>query len=408
MMNAWGNIAAFSGGNTGEPFIIVMFDTELEEGIYGMVYDITGLLDGTGVAATTASIGGITGPAVEIKIIDSKFLPKEINTNLINGQTTGSLRGIGAMEENDTYVLGNNATAFGSGSQAVGYAAFATNAANASGDYAFAAGTGTASNSYSFAENQGTASGYGSHAEGWGTASREWSHAEGTGTEASGYAAHAEGYHTTASGKYSHAEGCQTEATGDHAHAAGGLSGYCGMLLLTGAANTLTYTYTIQNSGGKQQPEIGDYLSFSTYYVFKGLTQGEEAGSIYYNVKCEKFTAPTISANTASYAFVVGNGSNDTNRSNAHTVAWDGTGWFKNSVKVGGSSQDDENAKTLATEEYVDNKLFIVNITSRGEQESNTDLPGMILRWPIQLDQTFANTLAAFKAGKTCRMQRNR
>jgi hypothetical protein len=50
---------------------------------------------------------------------------------------------------------------------------------------------------------------------------------------------------------YSHAEGYLTEATGSNAHAQGALSSYSGMLLLTGAANTLTYTYTIQNSGSK-------------------------------------------------------------------------------------------------------------------------------------------------------------
>ena len=66
------------------------------------------------------------------------------------------------------------------------------------------------------------------------------------------------------------------------------------------------------------------------------------------------------------YAHIVGNGSvvevhervpgetyyathTQANRSNAHTIAWDGTGWFAGDVKVGGTGQDDPDAKTLIT-----------------------------------------------------------
>lgn len=56
------------------------------------------------------------------------------------------------------------------------------------------------------------------------------------------------------------------------------------------------------------------------------------------------------------YAHIVGNGDNNSRRSNAHTLAWDGTAWFAGNVKVGGTGQDDANAKTLATTEYVDTK----------------------------------------------------
>lgn len=62
------------------------------------------------------------------------------------------------------------------------------------------------------------------------------------------------------------------------------------------------------------------------------------------------------------YAHIVGNG-DESNRSNAHTIAWDGTGWFQGNVKVGGTSQNDTNAKQLATEEYVDDKYNTESIT---------------------------------------------
>jgi len=51
-------------------------------------------------------------------------------------------------------------------------------------------------------------------------------------------------------------------------------------------------------------------------------------------------------------------------KSNAATIAWDGTAWFKGNVKVGGTGQDDENATTLATQAYVDTTVSNINISS--------------------------------------------
>lgn len=47
---------------------------------------------------------------------------------------------------------------------------------------------------------------------------------------------------------------------------------------------------------------------------------------------------------TGKYAHIVGNGVHDMARSNAHTLDWDGVGWFAGGLKVGGTGQDDENA----------------------------------------------------------------
>lgn len=67
------------------------------------------------------------------------------------------------------------------------------------------------------------------------------------------------------------------------------------------------------------------------------------------------------------YLFIVGNGSKgefnpqtgyQRTYSNAHTVNQDGTGWFQKEIKIGGASEHDENAKKLATEEYVEEKLL--------------------------------------------------
>ena len=138
----------------------------------------------------------------------------------------------------------------------------------------------TASGVASHAEgNDSVASGDTSHAEGFFTIARGYySHAEGNGSMASGFASHAEGNGSTASGVGSHAEGSSsTTASGDSSHAQN-----CGTV-----------------AQGFAQTVIG------TYNQKQGL--------------------PTRWQKTdTDYAFIIGNGENDTNRSNALTVDWSG------------------------------------------------------------------------------------
>ena len=124
------------------------------------------------------------------------------------------------------------------------------------------------------------------------TASGEYSHSEGHWTDATGSCAHAEGQSSIASKFATHAEGYNTIAASNHQHAQG--------------------RYNIEDTENK-------------------------------------------------YAHIVGNGTSgdsSTNwkevRSNAHTIDWSGLGWFAGGLKVGGTGQDDVNAKFIATEEYVD------------------------------------------------------
>lgn len=181
---------------------------------------------------------------------------KSKNSNLINGSTVGSIKGINAKSDNSTYTIGEYASAFGTNTAALG----------------------------------------------------DNSHAEGRSTSADGHNAHAEGANSSARGENSHAEGNSTMAKGSSSHAEG--------------------IYTVA----------------STHYQH---VQGR------YNIE----------DTSNKYAHIVGNGSNGTARSNAHTIAWDGTGWFAGNIKVGGTSQNDTNAKQLATEEYVDDKYNTESIT---------------------------------------------
>ena len=41
------------------------------------------------------------------------------------------------------------------------------------------------------------------------------------------------------------------------------------------------------------------------------------------------------------YAHIVGNGISNAERSNAHTLDWNGVGWFQGGLQVGGNAQDD-------------------------------------------------------------------
>ena len=83
--------------------------------------------------------------------------------------------------------------------------------------------TNTASGIYSHAEGYlNISSGSYAHSEGYNTGSSgSSSHTEGSSTSASGSCAHAEGYNTRASGSYSHAEGYNSTASGNYSHSEG-------------------------------------------------------------------------------------------------------------------------------------------------------------------------------------------
>lgn len=137
-----------------------------------------------------------------------------------------------------------------------------------------------------YEHNQATAK-Y-AHAEGYRTtASNENAHAEGNITTASGLGSHAEGVLTTASGGAAHAEGNSTIAKGSTAHAEG--------------------------SGSAAD---GHFSHAEGYYT--------NAGSDYQRVQGKCNIVDTYN----TYIHIVGNGDSASARSNAHTLDWEGNGWF--------------------------------------------------------------------------------
>jgi hypothetical protein len=113
---------------------------------------------------------------------------------------------------------------------------------------------------------------------------------------AAGMYSHAEGCHTTALGEDAHAEGYRAIARGDESHAEG--------------------FYTV--AGSDFQHVQGKY---------------------------------NIVDNSEVYAHIVGNGTRVDQRSNAHTLDWNGNAWFAGKITANGNPV---NAKDLTTKEYVD------------------------------------------------------
>lgn len=170
------------------------------------------------------------------------------------------------------------------------------------GDFSFAAGVWT------------TASGEAAHAEGYSTISSSMaSHAEGFETNAQGIQAHAEGKYTTAKGGCSHAEGNDTEANGHQSHSEGmgtEANGEC------------------SHSEGCETKANGECSHAEGYYTTASGDRQHVQGRF------------NIEDTENRYAHIVGNGENALNRSNAHTLSWEGTAWYP-SVKIGGTSEDD-------------------------------------------------------------------
>ena len=203
----------------------------------------------------------------------------------------------------------------------------------------------TAAGRQAHAEGYGTtASGMRAHAEGQSTtASAQATHAEGYNSQATATAAHAEGYYTEATGKYSHAEGYMSKAQEQYAHAEG-----CSNTASGEASHAEGYsTWADGNNShteGRYTTASGEDSHAEGFYTHATSDKQHVQGK--YNIIDRD--ANDVPLNT--YAHIVGNGTSNTKRSNAHTLDWDGNGWFAGNVYVGGTSQDDVLASKLISE----------------------------------------------------------
>lgn len=328
------------------------------------------------ITAIDAEAGTITVDSLPFTEIVSQIVPLNDDYSVVNP----SKPQYGVVE------LGFGARVYGVMNKAVGTLSYSEGKSNISaGDFshtegyenvagyiAHAEGKNTeATGKYSHTEGHATeASGQNAHAEGSdchanGTSSHaegfecwaiaKYAHAENRGCIARGEAAHAEGDHTNAKGPSSHAEGRRTNATAKDSHAEG--FNTTAMGISSHAEGYQTWVEGDYAHGeGRDVVVIGDYAH--------GEGQKTDARGDHQHVQGKY----NIVDNSNEYAHIVGNGSSK-GRSNAHTLDWFGNAWFQGEVKIGGVGQDDSEAKTLATTEYVDNA--VANVGGSGETNQN-------------------------------------
>lgn len=235
-----------------------------------------------------------------------------------------------------------------SGPIATGYGAHAEGTSTmVTGDYAHGEGSGSkASGQYSHAEGQmSTASGVSSHAEGTATIASAFSaHAEGTATTASGAGAHSEGTGTTASGPYAHTEGAGTQASGSMAHAEGSGSVASGYNAHAEGNGTIASGVNAHASGQFNLDDTLDnwneWVAGTSYSVgdrVKVTSEGVANTFICKTANSDNvfdYSKWTNRYGRKNFATIVGNGEDNSHRSNAHTVDWDGNAEYAGDVKA--------------------------------------------------------------------------
>lgn len=248
-------------------------------------------------------------------IISEKFEQGDNNTasgiySHAEGEDTNSNGYASHSEGYNTTSDGNNSHAEGDETNSIGYASHAEgNNTTASGDYSHAEGSGT-------------------------TANADWSHVEGERTEATDIFAHAEGHRTHANGKHSHAEGFTTTTAGQYSHSEGNITTASGKASHSEGEQTVASGVS-SHSEGYNTAALDDYSHAEGYgttssgYGSHSEGIGTVAEHDYEHVSGKYNTVGVRPSNTL---FVVGNGTNNSNRSDIMIV--DTTGVTINGILV--------------------------------------------------------------------------
>ena len=145
------------------------------------------------------------------------------------------------------------------------------------------------------------------------------SHAEGTQTFAYGISSHTEGRNATTSGKYSHAEGHKTTASGNCTHAEGQSTTASGGTSHAEGEGTTAGGYC-SHAEGWLTTTSGNASHAEGYFTTASNITSHASG--HYNA--DMTTGGRVN-DTFGTAFVIGNGTSDTAKSNAFSVMFDGT-----------------------------------------------------------------------------------
>ena len=218
--------------------------------------------------------------------------------------------------------------------------------------------------SFSMGRKSGSLVGESSHAEGYNTvASRNSSHAEGANTTANGDFSHAEGGSTMAMGTYSHAEGSNAKATAEASHSEGRSTTASGKYSHAEGYNTVAGSNSSHSEGANttangdfSHAEGGSTMAMGTYSHAEGFHTGAHGHYShtegYYTTARSNYQHSqgkyNIEDNLNKYAHIVGNGTSDSARSNAHTLDWNGVPWFQGRPQFGGTAQDNGSQTVMA------------------------------------------------------------
>jgi hypothetical protein len=195
----------------------------------------------------------------------------------------------------------------------------------------------------------------------------------------------AEGFDTTAAGNYSKAEGYMTEVNSAHTHVQGKYNidpdGRYSIIeecdcTLGPLQSTIYYYYSssytfsagyfklvngtsVRFSGLNNLPRGvyiagSSYNTTSLYMLTDESVKSTSSSSTTYTHVTKLSSVPTYDR-LGHYAHIVGNGTSEEERSNAHTLDWEGNAWYAGDVYVGSDSgtSKDEGSKKLATEDFV-------------------------------------------------------
>ena len=238
-------------------------------------------------------------------------------------------------------------------------------------------GTGSGTNSETFNDNMNTASG-------------NYSHAEGQNTQAGGTAAHAEGYKTQCVGNYAHAEGYNACAQGAGSHVEGyslysGISSYKALgsgSHIEGYSQGYVWNYgdgahiegytSIQEGRtcyGKGA-HIEGYNSSSNDGADAAHVEGYYtiADAAYHHIEGKY----NLQDGDAIYQHIAGNGTSS-NRSNSHTLDWQGNAVFAGTVSNSGADYA-EYFEWLDENDNVDDRVgYIVTLEGNKIKFANSE-----------------------------------
>lgn len=308
----------YEGAVVGDKYLDIELNDSTQNHIYIPVKDLVDVYTGVDGTKITVSINGSNQISATIKAgtIELADLVSTLQTKINKIPSSGT---IATTDRIPTNLLNSSA----SGSVRT------INSATEDSSYTIGENA--------FAEGHLTkAEGFASHAEGDLTKAEGFaSHAEGEGSESQGESSHAEGYGSIAQGDYSHSEGNCTEATGESSHAEGEFSTAIGQDSHAEGQSTRALG-SASHAEGKDTTANGDNQH----------VQGK------YNIE----------DSNSKYAHIVGNGTADTSRSNAHTIDWNGNGWYQGDVYVGGTNQD-TNSKRLVSEATIKQDYYYADGT---------------------------------------------